>query len=606
MDTTCKICFEEVAAPSLEAHLANQHGDSPASVREVYPEQYDELFVGDELAPGWADDAPADGNGESDGDRDDGGREDGEAGAGAARQASDSGSRTDRAVASGGSGSASARTREETGATGADGSRAGNAGEPRGTGTGSPAVGQDAPGAEGLQSGKKWLMIGVGGAGNHIIDAVLMRRDTLRERDEPLAGVWEGGLADYGSLNTNIAELGDTYYAREDRGYDRQQLLQNAMIAARKHNHQGAGRKWTVGRKLMQADFDGESNALRDRWDISANSLEASQAVMLVHSVTKGTGCGATPVLAENISEMAGQGVGLDDELAVTKPILSSVIIPEDDDFGGSEMVRGVAGMAHLSKAVDGIIPFDNQRLDEVGADISVAIDEERLNAYNPINYVDINRLLVAFLEAFTMSSTPQNYDQSATRQINGEVFDVPDSFRPAEPKYPADSDRDHQPAVIMAPVIGRSFASSFDRSTLSTLARTALFKGQLIDFDPSTAWGGSFMIYGPEEKMEEIAPLVNANELKDILSGEEFLDRGSTDPGQSVDLYVNQLVVPGIDSVHLWGVLWNPQIPSLGKMYDHVKELSEQSDSQQADNVRELWPLVESLFGAMGRDAMG
>lgn len=599
MSNTCKICLEDCEDTGIKPHLANRHGDNPVSVREEYPDEYEDLFVDDELAPEWAE-TESDG---ADSGSETGGRapEDGPDGNGSETRRTG----TDRT----GTGTGTSPTgSERTGGANREGSGPSHAGDTKaGHDAGSTPSKQNELAAESLQaSGKKWLLAGVGGAGNHIVDAVLMRRDTLRERDDTLAGVWEGGLADYGSLNTNIAELADTYYAREDKGYNRDQLLQNAMIAARRHNHQGAGRKWTVGRALMKTDFEGETNALRDRWDISANSLEASQAVMLVHSVTKGTGCGSTPVLAENIRDMVGQGVGLDDELAVTKPILSSVIIPEENEFGGSEMVRGVMGMAHLSKAVDGIIPFDNQRLDEVSADISLEIDDERIRAYNPINYVDINKLLVAFLEAFTMSSTPQNYDQTATQRINGEVFDVPDSFRPAEPKYPANNDSDHQPAVIMAPVIGRSYASSFDRSTLNTLARTTLFKGQLIDFDPSTAWGGSFMIYGPEEKMKEVAPLVNSNELKSILSGEEFLDRGSSGPGQSVDLYVDQLVVPGIDSVHLWGVLWNPEIPSLVNMYDHVKELSEQGDSQQAENVREAWPLVESLFGAMGRDAMG
>jgi len=599
MTELCVLCFEgsdEWEATTLRSHLANRHGNEPAEVRDEYPDQYEELFADGELAPEWR----STGNGPESGTATE---------PDATGSTGRTGDRGENEVSTGDG----ATGRTAAGGDGTTGGRTTAASSP-------PAESRNAAGVDtrdedeasgyggtvdGFQGGKKWLMIGVGGAGNHIIDAILMRRDTLHERNDALAGVWEGGLADYGSINTNIVELADTYYAQVDREYDRQQLLTNSMIALGQHNHQGAGRRWTVGRKLMRADFDGETNALRDRWDISEKSLEASQAVMLVHSVTKGTGCGATPVLAENLREMA-DGLREVEELAVTKPILSSVVIPKEDEFGGSEMVRGVVGMAHLSRAVDGIIPFDNERLGEVKADISVNIDDGQLRAYNPRNYVDINKLLVAFLEAFTMSSTPQNYDREATQRINGEVFDVPDSFRPAEPKYPMDGDSDHQPAVIMAPVIGRSHASSFDRSTLNTLARTALFKGQLIDFEPDTAWGGSFMIYGPEEKMADIAPLVNAGELSEILSGEEFLDRGSVGPGKSIDLYVNQLVVPEMDSVHLWGVLWNPTVPPLVRMYEHVKELTEQSESQQAENVREVWPLVEALFGAMGRDAMG
>ena len=51
----------------------------------------------------------------------------------------------------------------------------------------------ESPSTQTLDRGtaKKWLFIGVGGAGNHILDSILMRRDTLTESNDPLAQVWQ-------------------------------------------------------------------------------------------------------------------------------------------------------------------------------------------------------------------------------------------------------------------------------------------------------------------------------------------------------------------------------------------------------------------------------
>lgn len=579
MSNKCKICLRDTEEPTIEEHIATNHAETPQSVSEVYPDRYDDIFdEHGEIKPHFRPDDP-----EPAGETDDSDE------TGPNGPADDSGS--DGGVSSG------ATSQTDTGSASTDGSSDTGLGDGPNTDVGGPLSGA---------TGNKWLMVGVGGAGNHIIDAVLMRRDTLRDNNSSLADVWEGGLANYGSINTNITELGETYYAQEDRGFSREALVTNGMIGYRHHNYSGAGRNWKVGRQLMEKDFEGEKNAIRDRLDLNVNDIEASQAVMLINSVTKGTGCGATPVLAENIRSLITEGTGGTDSIAFSKPIISSVVLPSDTEFGSSEMIRGVVGMAYLSQAVDGIIPFDNSKLDQPPADLAVDIDEGMLERYNPPMYTDINRLLVTFLEAFTMSSTPQSADTAGTARINGEVFDVPDSFRPVQRKYSYDEERAYKPAVIMAPVIGKTSASTFDRSRLDTLARSTLLQGQLVEFDPKSAWGGTFMVYGPEEKMEELAPLLGNNELTDILSGEDFLDRDSFEGPGSIDVYVNQLVVPHVDDVYLWGLLWNPHLPTLERMYDHARELVEHSESQEAAELREVWDVIEPLFDSLGRENMG
>jgi len=628
MTDNCKICLREIDEQSIEEHIAADHAGTPASVQEVYADRYNTIFDSNgELRPQYRDDS-------SDSDDED-----------SSLHITTSGTRSQNKSESHHNDSASSDTNSNTeGAhnltqSTSNSTNQGSSGSTRSVNRGNGSNSTDTieirddagqnrlesesvnaisdegvdnsvsvPGSTPLSgaTGNKWQMIGVGGAGNHILDAILLRRETLREQNSPLAQVWDGGLADYAGLNTNIAELGNTFYAQQDRAFSREKLITNGMIGYRHHNYSGAGRNWKVGRTLMQKDFEDEKNAIKDRLDVDQRDLEASQAVMLIHSVTKGTGCGSTPVLAKNIRNLVSEGTGVADATTLSKPILSSVVLPSETEFGASEMVRGVVGMAYLSKHVDGIIPFDNSKLDAQRTDFAVDIDQAALEHYNPPMYTDVNRLLVTFLEAFTMSSTPQSADTTGTERISGEVFDVPDSFRPVQRKYSVASERAYTPAVVMAPVIGTTSASRFDRARLDTLARSTLLQGQLVDFDPKSAWGGTFMAYGPAEKMEELEPLLQDGELTSILSGQDFLAREQYDGPSSIDIYVNQLVVPHVDNVYLWGLIWNPNLPTLERMYKHARELVEQSENKEAQELREAWETIEPLFDCLGRENMG
>lgn len=542
MTDICKICMQRSdkwAGGSLVEHLARAHADEPASVEQVYPDRKEAALSGN----GPADDGPDDSDDPTDTDE---------------------------------------FGRAETPA-------------PAGTETPSDDLMDSA-------YGKKWFLIGVGGAGNNILDAVLLRRATLEENNERRARIWQGGLAGYGLLNTNVSELEQTYYAQEEKGYSRNDILPNCIIGFGEHDYAGAGYRWDKGRDLAEVDFADGADPFRERWDLKGERIQDSQAVMFIHSVTKGTGCGATPVLAEKLREKV-----LDDGFIVSKPMFSSVVIPSKgtqySEFGGRAKVNGVVGLARTSRAVDAIIPFDNKRLEDVGADISPRID--RLEEYNPPQYVEVNKPLVAFLEAFTMSSVPQFLNRDATMSIKGDVFDPADSFRPVQDKYQRDPDREFSPAVVLAPVLGRSRANTFDESKLELLVRNALFQNKLAEFDPTTAWGGTFLVYGPEGKMEDVSELIGDGTLASIIGDEQFLDAGRSTGIESVDIHVKQLVTPYLDDVYLWGTLWNPEMPSIEEMYDHALTLKQEGNSEQAENVREVWDEVEALFSCLGRENM-
>lgn len=456
------------------------------------------------------------------------------------------------------------------------------------------------PGTE--QFGKKWYMIGIGGAGNNILDAILMRRDTLRAEDEDRELIWRGGLAGYGLLNTNIAELEKTYYAREENGYSPEELVSNSIIGKGEHENDGMGYRWQNGAKVAAADFEGETNPFQTRWDMRTTDIQDAQAIMMIQSVTKGTGCGATPVIADKIREHV---VGSDS--VVGKAILSSVVIPSEGDMqsdvGGRAKTNGVVGLARTAQAVDAIIPFNNSELRKASKDIKPRIDG--LDRYGPPKFSELNKPLVAFLEAFTMSSTLQSVDRDATMSIRGSVFDVADSFRLVEDKYPASMADDDRPAVVLAPALGRLVASDITASKLEILAQKTIQQNQFAEFDPSTAWGGNFMLYGPPEKMEQVSEYVTDGTVQEIINGEDFLDAEETAGVETVDVQLNQLVTPYLDDVYMWGMLWNPEMPALKSMYEHAKRLEEEGQTEQAENVRDVWEDVDSLFGCLGRDNM-
>lgn len=452
--------------------------------------------------------------------------------------------------------------------------------------------------------GKKWYLIGVGGAGNNIIDSILLRRDTLLDKNKPRSRIWEGGIAGIGSLNTNITEIEQTYYAQEEMEYSRNDLLPNTIIGMGEHDYAGAGYRWDFGQALMYKDFGENKDPFNERWDMRKQDIKDSQAVMFLHSVTKGTGCGSTPVLAEEMR----QSVLESDDRFLSKPLFSGVVIPSKggqySEFGGRAKVNGVVGLAKISKQVDAIIPFNNNRLDEVEAEIQP--DIHRIEDYIPPQYQHLNKPLIGFLEAFTMSSIPQFLDREATMNIMGDVFDPADSFRPVQDKYNHNPDRNFTPAVVLAPVLGRSRANQINENKIELLIRNTLFQNKLADFDPNTAWGGTFLLYGPEEKMNQVSSFVSDGRVNEILSKEEFLNASRSGGVGSIDIHIKQLVVPYLNDIYLWGTLWNPKMPALEEMFDHADRIKQEGNTEQAENLRNNWDTVETLFSSLGRENMG
>lgn len=445
----------------------------------------------------------------------------------------------------------------------------------------------------------KFSVFGIGGAGNNILDAMLMRRDTLRNQNSRLAKAWEGGLQTYVPLNTNDSEISGTYYDLEDNPDTRpSDIMQRGRIG----DGSGAGEDPEIGLLRMQSDIDKAPEETIRSWPFTTADLRAAQAHMFVHSVVKGTGSGATPFLAQYIRE---------DILEETReqkdrtPMMAVTILPNEKatKYNPAATINAGFGVGMMASNVDVLIPFDNERLGEAGRDISPEIDG--LNQANP-TYAQANRPLVQFLEAFMLSSNKEMRDTDATAELassaglaNGsgsdDGFDVPDSYQPIQNRYPLREDNEIRPGTVACPMIAVSESSrGIDETGLGILIETALNKGLLVNCNPETAWGGAFMFYGPEDPMQDIA-----RHVRNYVPHEKIENVLGTD---ELRTNFHQAVVPEADKLYMWGLLWNPKMPAMEQMWVNTKE-ARQRNNDQGRLLRENWDEIKPVYQYLGRE---
>ena len=539
----CKI--DDVGVEDLREYLENEYGDEPELVREHHPEYYDELF--DE-----ADETVS------------------EAGNEAVGTAPDEGT----------SGESAGSTVEfEDGRTTIN--EEPDSSEDQGDGDSSSQV--DHPDMVGMSN--KWYLIGVGGAGNRIVDTVLMRQDALENTSSVRSRVWRKALTDYAMLNSNISDLKDTYYAEELNEMGEMELLQKCMIGYNhdENDHTGCGSDWTKGKEYIKHDFETDENLLDPggRWAITIDKIYRSQAVMIAHSVTGGTGCGAAPELAKH----------LQDEFDGRKSIFGSVVLPDEkfDGMGPQTVMNGTIGIARMARHADAVIPFQNgelKRMESILIDIAEADRHTR--------FQDPNRALITFFEIFSMAAIGE-------QGIKGDDFDISDSLNPIDFRRPISTDYGFDPGAVLAPVLSKSDATSMSESTLGTLVRQALFTNRFVDFKPETAWGGTFVFYGPRDRIDE--DLIDS-EFRDIVFGKDYLAASGEHP-LGVEVDTNYIYVEDLEEVYLWGLLWNPVIESLEEMREKAEEFKG-LEFRGAKPVRKNWEVVEALSSMLGRENMG
>ncbi len=442
----------------------------------------------------------------------------------------------------------------------------------------------------------KFSVFGVGGAGNNILDAMLMRRDTLRNQNSRLAKAWEGGLQTYIPLNTNDAEIAGTYYDLEDNpDLDAAQLL----AAGRIGDGSGAGEDPELGLLRMRGDVDEAPTSTIRSWPFTSGDLRSAQAYMFVHSVVKGTGSGSTPELARYIRE---DFLGEDRHQKDRTPLMAVTILPNEKAtrFNPEATINAGLGVGMVASNVDVVIPFDNERLGEAAKDISIEIDG--LDEANP-TYAQANRPLVQFLEAFMLSSNREMRDESSTAGLAGgtgdaasnDGFDVPDSFQPIQNRYPIRDDDEIRPGTIACPMIAVSESTrGIDKTGLGILIETALNKGLLVKCKPETAWGGAFMFFGPERSMNDVS-----KHVQDYVPHKKVSEVLETD---ELRMNFHQAVVPEVDKLYMWGLLWNPKMPAMEQMWENTKE-AKQRNNDQGKLLTQNWEEIRPVYQYLGRE---
>jgi hypothetical protein len=585
IEQTCEICGEEFDQTQLEKHLLTSHHSMSNRVREGHPEiyeKYESEFESDEEVvrsafPALFDDE--DGEHETTAD------------------------------------APSAPVVEEVSGDTADSDRADEQPDASADLEGGPPADAESTDANGEQEEmsvdgfldgnrgrQKWFLIGIGGCGGNIVDAILLRAKALEEqRDHPLSDAWKGAVRGVGIVNTDSnSELASTYFAQEYKSRPASNVADTFHIGP--PPVQGAGNIEQKASELTEWTFDrDDQNFAGSQWGdaLLPHRISEAQGVMMVHSAVKGTGTGASPVIAQRLNEDV-----LDDEydfdFVDTSSLFSSIILPSKGDLDGIEKRNGLVGTARLAREADAIIPFDNDKLGNAADELRVPIPGTE--NYSLANHQAENEVFVSFLETMSLTSTAPDGDSPS--QNLGDQFDVEDAYNPAKDLMPADYDSDDLPAILLAPAYGHVDAggTDIDRDLIDELVSRTLIRGKLVDFDHQTAWGGSFLIVSSGEYSEQVKDVGEYN-LRSILAKEEYLDFDLDDDSRGViptkDYYIK---VPGVDGIRMLGVLYNPEMPRLAEWRDWAEAQRSRGD-KLSRRINDKWDEIEELFQLLGRD---
>lgn len=424
----------------------------------------------------------------------------------------------------------------------------------------------------------KWFVWGVGGAGNGILDSVLLRRETLEDISSPVSGIWgPGGMRGYHMINSNDAEVEGTFFIESDRDWDGATVIDQCII--------GTG---GMGEDPVEANEKAKEVVDEENWlktiSIKPNVVKSAQATLFLQSLVKGTGTGMTSVVAQYLREN-------EDWAGKKKPMVSAAVVPNEAKEDSDKTIYGLAGLA---KPLDSIIMFSNDRLagapDELAAEIDFSFGPSR----QKFGHKAENQTLIRFLEGLTMTS-------NMGVDISDDGYDVKDTFQPAVGFYP--EDLEYTPAVICAPVLASFTGGSVTEETVDTLVFNALKSGRLVEFDPATAWGGSFLFAGPEKKMDVVSNLISDSQIDEMIRTHSGI-MDTDGPDQFLRLRANQAILESADNLYLFGVMYNPKLPHLSRMYERSKTMKE-FPGKNPSKLKKRWNHVDLIFDHLGIESL-
>lgn len=450
----------------------------------------------------------------------------------------------------------------------------------------------------------RWFLFGVGGCGGNLIDSVILRSETLRDGPTELNDAWPEAVRGVATVNTNTAdELVGTYYAQEYRSTDARTVAERYSIGP--DGVQGAGAVEQIGAEAGEYTFaESDSAFAGDVWGAAAAHprIDSAQAVIFLHSAVKGTGTGATPVIARELDGTVGTDPGGPGELnfdmlntGLTK--FSMPVLPDstDDEL---ERANGILGFARLAQQVDAVVPFDNENLSEAPDSLRVTI--EGTDDYQLHKYRERNEMLVSFLETFAFSGVQKGGNEDSV--MGGDGFDLEDAYNPARTLNTGGGD---DMAVVMAPAYGaiRTGSGQFTRQALENLVTNTLTEGKLVEFSHETGWGGAFLFETPQSELNRVEGVVNRH-FEEIVRRPEHLDTGedAVEGAQMFPTREQYVSRSDIDSVRLWALVYNPEMPRLSR-WRNWAERHRSGPQQYQQRLNEKWDEIESVFSVLGRE---
>ena len=454
----------------------------------------------------------------------------------------------------------------------------------------------------------KWFLFGVGGCGGNLIDSVILRSETIRNNEQGLRNLWPRALRGLASVNSNnTEELYQTHYVQEYRDDDPETV--SALNSVGPPSIPGGGAVYAAGEELAEWVFEQDKKDFAgDKWGKAASHRRISdaQAVIFFHSSVKGTGSGATPVIANALDEALSPDEDWDLDLVDPTATKFSISVLPSSGCGGLERSNGLVGFARLIKTMDAVIPVDNENLVNArAANESISVKIDGTEGYQLHKHRKANETLVSFLETFTFASIAGGEDAT----IQGDGFDPTDAYRPARFLYTDSESQDKTtPAVVMAPAYGtiKTGRNKFNETALNNLVINTLTEGKLIDFDHTTAWGGSFVIEAPTDHSDHIKTVCDQH-FQDTIKTPEILniDSDGAEEGQMFPTRRYDIYRDDIDTVRMWALIYNPEMKRLNKWRDWAESHRDGPEEYQVQ-LRNRWDEIEDLFTLLGRKNRG
>ncbi len=468
---------------------------------------------------------------------------------------------------------------------------------------------------------KRWFLVGVGGCGCNVMDDIVAN---VQRSGGPLKELYKSQIRGWTFFDTNLAHLkaisaiqSEAKQLKGDRSLDAvlDDIIVNRYLLGGTYlrHRDGVGNEFIEAARAVRADretIDEVSsrprlenlleNAIINRFGPLAEVIEAG-AVMIFGGLGRGTGCGATP----EIADWFGRGIG--DESVAKPTVFVTYVLPsrQERDYGrqaanclyGLSEVYTTKGKGIGANPIKGIFVVDNEALNRfvrkfgknlVG--IKTSGSRWRRNDVFPLK--EMNPPIVKFFQLLINASPDVS-------RMKGEVIRAVDISEIV--RWSTTSKHETESSLIV-PCITPIFGEEYDPQVL---VYNAVKSGMLAECDPSTADGCYVIIAASRDLLERIRSKggdisvwnLNPDEIVDLVG----LDAGKAKSGIMCGGMV--LESKKKDVMGALVLLRNPSLDNLGALNQHRAEFKETQVNLLEDEYDEREPRLQAFLKAYCSD---